>query len=278
MASLPLANGARSLQKNLHQINDKAHKMKPVVPWMGGKRRLAKHLLPLFPAHQTYVEPFAGGAALFFMKQPAKVEIINDVNGELVNLYRVIKNHLEEFIRHFKWCLVSREEYLTQKVINPDTLTDIQRAARFYYLQKLSFGGKVSGQTFGTAASAPPKLNLLRIEDDLSQAHLRLSRTLIEHLDWQECIRRYDRDYTLFYLDPPYFQTAGYGVDFGLDQYQKMAEIAKNAKGKVIISVNDVPMMRKVFAGLAMETVDITYTVGGSGKADPTRELIIKNW
>lgn len=278
MASLPLANGARSLQKNLHQINDKAHKMKPVVPWMGGKRRLAKHLLPLFPAHQTYVEPFAGGAALFFMKQPAKVEIINDVNGELVNLYRVIKNHLEEFIRHFKWCLVSREEYLTQKVINPDTLTDIQRAARFYYLQKLSFGGKVSGQTFGTAASAPPKLNLLRIEDDLSQAHLRLSRTLIEHLDWQECIRRYDRDYTLFYLDPPYFQTSGYGVDFGLDQYQKMAEIAKNAKGKVIISVNDVPMMRKVFAGLTMETVDITYTVGGSGKADPTKELIIKNW
>lgn len=278
MASLPLANGARSLQKNLHQINDKAHKMKPVVPWMGGKRRLAKHLLPLFPAHQTYVEPFAGGAALFFMKQPAKVEIINDVNGELVNLYRVIKNHLEEFIRHFKWCLVSREEYLTQKVINPDTLTDIQRAARFYYLQKLSFGGKVSGQTFGTAASAPPKLNLLRIEDDLSQAHLRLSRTLIEHLDWQECMRRYDRDYTLFYLDPPYFQTSGYGVDFGLDQYQKMAEIAKNAKGKVIISVNDVPMMRKVFAGLTMETVDITYTVGGSGKADPTKELIIKNW
>ncbi len=69
--------------------------MKPVVPWMGGKRRLAKHLLPLFPAHQTYVEPFAGGAALFFMKQPAKVEIINDVNGELVNLYRVIKNHLD---------------------------------------------------------------------------------------------------------------------------------------------------------------------------------------
>lgn len=278
MASLPLANGARSLQKILNQINDKAHKMKPVVPWMGGKRRLAKHLLPLFPAHQTYVEPFAGGAALFFMKQPAKVEIINDVNGELVNLYRVIKNHLEEFIRHFKWCLVSREEYLTLKVINPDTLTDIQRAARFYYLQKLSFGGKVSGQTFGTAASAPPKLNLLRIEDDLSQAHLRLSRTLIEHLDWQECIRRYDRDYTLFYLDPPYFQTAGYGVDFGLDQYQKMAEIAKNAKGKVIISVNDVPMMRKVFAGLTMETVDIIYTVGGSGKADPTKELIIKNW
>ncbi len=70
----------------------------PIVPWIGGKRRLAKHILPLFPEHTCYVEPFCGAAALYFLKAPAKVEVINDVNGELVNLYRVVRHHLEEFV------------------------------------------------------------------------------------------------------------------------------------------------------------------------------------
>lgn len=74
----------------------------PIVPWIGGKRRLAKHILPLFPEHTCYVEPFCGAAALYFLKEPAKVEVINDVNGELVNLYRVVRHHLEEFVRQFK--------------------------------------------------------------------------------------------------------------------------------------------------------------------------------
>ena len=68
---------------------------KPIVPWMGGKTRLAKHILPLFPEHQTYVEVFAGGAALFYKKQPSKFEVLNDLNGELINLYRVVQHHLE---------------------------------------------------------------------------------------------------------------------------------------------------------------------------------------
>jgi len=251
---------------------------KPIIPWIGGKRRLAKHIIPQFPAHTTYVEPFCGGAALYFMKEPAHVEVLNDVNGDLVNLYRVVKHHLEEFLRHFKWSLISREQYLWHQETNPATLTDIQRAERFYYLQKLAFGGKVSGQHFGTAASAPPKLNYNRLADDLADAHLRLSRTTVERLDWAECIRRYDRDYTLFYLDPPYWGTEGYGVDFGLEQYDRMAELAKTCLGKMIISVNDIPEMRQAFNGLRIESVDINYTVGGNAKTKATKELIIKNW
>ncbi len=85
-----------------------------------------------------------------------------------------------------------------------ETLTDIQRAARFYYLQKQAFGGKVAEHSFGTSTTSPPRFNLLRIEEELSAAHLRLSRTVIEHMDWQQCIERYDRPHTLFYCDPPY--------------------------------------------------------------------------
>lgn len=130
----------------------------PIIPWIGGKRRLADHIIPRFPKHDCYVEVFAGGAALYFMRSPARVEVINDINGELVNLYRVVQHHLEEFVRQFKWALTSRQVFEWLKHTVPETLTDIQRAARFYYLQKSCFGGKLEGQTFGTRTEHPPGL------------------------------------------------------------------------------------------------------------------------
>ncbi len=249
----------------------------PVIPWIGGKRRLAKSILPLFPQHTCYVEPFCGAAALYFMKSQAEVEVLNDINGELINMYRVIKHHLDEFAKQFRWALSSREIFRWLQVTPPETLTDIQRAARFYYLQKLSFGGKVNSQTFGTATTSAPRLNLLRLEEDLSQAHLRLSRTYIEHQSWQDCIAKYDRPHTLFYCDPPYWGTEGYGVDFNLDQYDQMAALAKSIKGKMIVSVNNIPEMRKAFADLTIETVDITYTVDGNNRSKRS-ELIVRNF
>ncbi|RKO76176.1 DNA adenine methylase [Pectobacterium parmentieri] len=248
----------------------------PIVPWIGGKRRLAKHILPLFPAHTCYVEPFCGAAALYFLKHPSKAEVINDINGELVNLYRVVKHHLEEFVRQFKWALVSRQIYKWLQAVPEETLTDIQRAARFYYLQKQAFGGKVEERTFGTATTSPPRFNLLRIEEELSMAHLRLSRTVIEHLGWAECIQRYDRPHTLFYCDPPYWGTEGYGVEFGLENYVQMAQLARDIKGKMIISVNDIPEMRQAFEGLNLQSVEINYSL--SGKPVPRRELVICNF
>ena len=251
---------------------------KPIVPWMGGKRRLAKHIIPMLPEHQCYVEPFAGGAAILFNKPISQVEVINDLNAELVTLYRVVQHHLEEFVRHFKWALVSRQTFLWHQEQRPETLTDIQRAARFYYLQKLAFGAKPSGQNFGTSAVSPPRLNLLRLEEDLSAAHLRLSRVLIERLDWAECIRRYDRPGTLFYCDPPYWMTAGYGADFGFEHYQCMADLARSIQGKMLISINDHPDIREVFAGLQMDRLPIRYSVGGNGRAQETGELLIRSW
>ena len=251
----------------------------PIIPWIGGKRRLAKHILPIFPAHECYVEPFCGAAALYFLKEPVKVEALNDVNGDLVNLYRVVQHHLEEFVRQFKWALSSRQIFKWLQITPEETLTDIQRAARFYYLQKMAFGGKVEGQTFGTATTAPPRLNLLRLEEELSAAHLRLSRAYIEHLDWAACIRKYDRPHTLFYLDPPYFGTEGYGVAFGLEQYAQMADLAKSIKGKMIISVNDIPAMREAFKGLPMERLEINYSVGGAGRSKAKAgELLIRSF
>jgi len=252
---------------------------RPLIPWIGGKRRLAAQILPTFPAHTCYVEVFAGAAALFFAKDPVKAEILNDVNGDLVNLYRVVKHHLDEFARQFRWALSSRQIFEWLHSTPPETLTDIQRAARFYYLQRLCFGAKVAGQTFGTSTTSKPSINLLRLEEDLSAAHLRLAQVTVERLDWRECVRRYDREHTLFYMDPPYWGTEGYGVEFGLDNYEAMAEAMLNLKGKAIVSVNDIPEMRRAFKGFEMKRLEIDYSVGGTGRSKKrTGELLIRSW
>ncbi len=251
---------------------------KPLVPWIGGKRKLAGYILPLFPDHQCYVEPFSGAAALFFMKEPSSVEVLNDVNGEMVNLYRVVKVHLEELYKQFKWMLSSRQLWEWLQDTPPETLTDIQRAARFLYLQKLAFGGKVEGQTFGTATTSRPRFSIYSLEQDLADAHFRLSGATIEHLDWKEVIRKYDRPHTLFYCDPPYWQTEGYGVPFGFEEYREMARLAKSIQGKMIISINAHSDIRDVFRGLQVLEVDYQYTVGGTTKASDCVELIYVNW
>jgi DNA adenine methylase len=253
----------------------------PIIPWIGGKRRLAKNLLPLVAQHQhtCYVEPFCGAAALFFMRpDKVKTEVLNDISGDLVNLYRVVQHHLDEFVRQFRWALSSRQIYDWAQMAQPDTLTDIQKAARFFLLQKLGFGGKVESRSFGTATTAPSRLNLLRIEEDLSEVHLRLNGVFVEHIEWARCVQKYDRAHTLFFMDPPYWGTEGYGVPFGLDQYDAMAELLRTMAGRAIVTVNDVPEMRAAFAGLTMERVAITYTVGEAKNRKPSGELIIRNW
>ncbi|NWK79552.1 DNA adenine methylase [Aquitalea sp. LB_tupeE] len=251
----------------------------PIIPWLGGKRRLADRLLPLFPPHECYVELFCGGAALYFLRQvPARTEVLNDVNGELVNLYRVVQHHLEEFVRQFKWAISSREVFRWQQLTRPETLTDIQRAARFYYLQQHAFGGKVQGQTYGTATTAP-MINLCRIEENLSAAHLRLAGANVENLSWQDCLARYDRAHTFFYADPPYWQTEGYGVPFDFDQYRQLASAMRSCQGRVMVSINDHPDIRAAFDGFWMEGLDIKYSTGNNqGKPETSRELVITNW
>ncbi|HYW57660.1 MAG TPA: DNA adenine methylase [Polaromonas sp.] len=248
----------------------------PIIPWLGGKRRLADTIIPRFPPHSCYVEVFAGGAALYFLRQPAEVEVINDVNGDITNLYRVVQNHLEEFIQTFKWHLSARSTFKLYQETPTQILTDIQRAARFYCLQHNAFGGRVQGQSWGTATTAPAP-NLLRIEESLSAAHLRLSAAYIESLDWKECISRYDRPHSFFYLDPPYWQTEGYGVPFAWAEYEAMAAIMRGLKGKALLSINDHQDIRRCFAGFHVEEVPISYTVGG-GKGVERMELLISSW
>jgi DNA adenine methylase len=206
------------------------------------------------------------------------VEVINDTHGELVRLYRCVQHHLEELCRQFKWALVSREMFRWAQLQHTDTLTDIQRAARFFYLQRLAFGGKVVGQNFGTSATTAPRINLVRLEEDLSMAHLRLSRVTIENLPWQDVMRRYDKPETLFFLDPPYWQTMGYGGAFGLQEHQQLAEAMATMQGKALLTINDHPDMHGVYGAMRATPMRTSYTVGGGDRAKEARELLYSSW
>jgi DNA adenine methylase len=154
----------------------------PLRGWLGGKSKLAKKIVERIPEHTCYCEPFAGAAWVLFFKPPSKVEVLNDYSQEVTNFYRVVQEHLPEFIRRTKRLLVSRSEFKRLNRIPAETLTDIKRAVRFYYLLRCSFGGRMASPTFGTSATKPPQFNPLAIKKDLLAAHQRLGRVTIEHL------------------------------------------------------------------------------------------------
>jgi DNA adenine methylase len=251
---------------------------KSPLAWLGGKSRLADTIIERFPKHDTYVEVFAGAAWVLFRKPESDVEIINDINKDLVNLYRCVKHHLAELCAQFKWMLVARDEFDRFMQTPAETLTDIQRAARFYYLAKSAFGARIDKPTFGVAATAPSRLNLLRIEEDLSEAHLRLSRVYIENRPYAQIIERFDKAGTLFYLDPPYWGCEGdYGAGlFSRDDFQVLAQQLQGVNGKFILSLNDTPGVREVFKAFHIDGVQTRYSVAAkaSGKGKASKVLI----
>ncbi|SOD40193.1 DNA adenine methylase [Nitrosovibrio sp. Nv4] len=260
-------------------ITERLTKMhNPIIPWVGGKTQPCKQDHAAFPFPRMLCRTVCGSGRAVL---PEGAGTGRNAQRHQWRVGEFIPSGQASYGRACQAIQVGVNQQTNLQVAAGHTrgkADRYQRAAKFYYLQKLAFGGRVEGQTFGTATTSPPKLNLLRLEEDFSQAHLRLARTYIEHLDWRECINKYDRPHTLFYCDPPYWGTEGYGVGFGLEQYDEMAKLAKTIKGYMIISVNDIPEMRDAFAGLTMESVDINYTVGGAQRCGKRAELIIRNW
>jgi DNA adenine methylase len=252
--------------------------MNSPLAYIGGKSKLSETIIKMIPEHRAYCEVFAGAAWVFFRKEPSKYETINDLDSDLIVFYRVLQNHLEEFLKQFKWLLSSREWFEDWKrQQEAGGLTDIQRAARYYYLQRHTFAGRVKDRTFGTGPMRRPRINLLRIEEELSDVHLRLSRVTIENLPWHEFVKRYDRDQTFFYLDPPYYKLPYYRHNLTLEDYKKMAQILASIKAKFILSINDHPEIRAIFDEFNIKPVTLKYTAAKL-KQISAKELLITNY
>lgn len=251
--------------------------MDSFISWIGGKRLLRKRIMSLFPSDfDRYVEVFGGaGWVLFGADRHAPVEVYNDYDGDLVNLFRCVKCHPQELRRELAYTLNSREVFSTyRKQMTAEGLTDIQRAARYFMIIKLSYGS--DRRTYGCRHS-----NVTRMVDYLNKSHDRLSSVVIEHRSYKDIIQRYDRLDTLLYLDPPYYGTEKYyDSGFGEDDHLQLHELLSNAQGKFILSYNDDAFIRDLYKDFeVIPAVRNSNLVARYEAADKQyRELIIKNF
>ena len=251
--------------------------MKGPLSYIGGKNRIAAKIAAMFPNHKTYVEAFAGGAQVFFHKEPSPVEVLNDLDGDVVTFFRVCQSHYEELIRYMKFLVVSREWFDLLQEQDPKTLTDVQRAARFFYLQKNAYAGLVRHRSFGYAIEEPSRFNPERLPELIEKTHERLSRVQIECLPYQDILKRYDRPTTCYYLDPPYFGRKLYRFNFSERDFQELEELLRNLRGRFVLSLNDLPEVRTLFSRFRLRQIELPYTAQReAGKR--YRELLISNF
>lgn len=256
--------------------------VRPVAGYVGGKRNLAKRLCALIDGveHRIYAEPFVGMGGVFLRRErkPAS-EVINDLSSDVAVLFRILQRHYVAFMEMLRYQLTTREGFERLLRVDPETLTDLERAARFLYLQRLSFGGKVASRSFGVDARSPAGFDLTKLAPMLEAVHERLAGVVIERLPFDRFIAAYDRPETLFYVDPPYYGSEqSYGRDlFGRPDFDQLAAALSAVDGAFILSLNDCPEVRHLFRGFAMQPVSTTYSVGGGKNAARFTELVITN-
>ncbi len=253
--------------------------MSSFFPWMGGKSKMASRLAAILPPHTCYVEVFSGAANLLFTKSASQVEVINDINSELVTLFRVVRYHPRAFLDELLYVTHSRVEFADFQ-LQPG-LTDIQKAARFFFIAKVAFGGKAgaSHADFGYGTTGRSRFRRSAFSA-IRRCHKRLDGVYIENLDFAACIRRYDRPHTVFYCDPPYYQTAQYKAAFRDADHVRLASLLRAIEGKFLLSINDHPAVRSLYKGLPMTGVGVRYSVARDKSASATsrRELLIANY
>jgi len=214
-----------------------------------------------------------------FLRRPfqAPCEVINDLNRDIACLFRILQHHYIPLMDMLRWQITSRDHFEVLVKAHPESLTDLQRAARFLYLQRTAFGGKVKGQSFGVSMRSA-RFDVQALGPILEEIHARLSRVVIECLPWDKLVLRYDRSDTLFYLDPPYWGCEhDYNASFDRQQFEHLAQLLKGIKGRFILSLNDREEVRRVFEGFHFESVEVAYSVAKASLKQRFREVLISN-
>lgn len=256
---------------------------KCLINWVGGKRLLRKTITPLIPKDiKSYIEPFGGGGwVLFYKDRWADLEIYNDLDGRLVNLFRIVKYHPNAFKEEYKYLLGSRDMFF--QFLNGTFITDIQKAVQFYFIITRSFGGK--GSSFGTVkkSSGGASKSQKNVLDKIDAIHERLDKVMIENRDFETLIKQYDFEDAFFYCDPPYSQGCGYDVTSTKDfDHERLREVLGNIKGRFLLSYDDSPKIRELYKGFEM--IEVERLNGINNRSDVEnrkkifRELLIANY
>lgn len=233
----------------------------------------------MIPDHVCYVEPFCGAAHVFFRKPPSKIEILNDLDGELMNFFRCAQTVPEAVARSLAAMPRSRRLHSVLKRLDLDCLDPIQRAARFAYLVQQSFGG-LPAKGFSSAKQKGGRgtRSSDAISDAVRACAAHLDRTTLECLDWQECLDKYDAPTTFFYLDPPYLGAdVGYKHNLSEEDHRHLAERLKKLRGKWLLTIGDSVLMRELYRGYPRRQISTAQSLK-KGSRDHFRELIVRGF
>ena len=257
-------------------------------PWAGGKHHMLKRLLALIPAHKTYAEVFGGAANLLFAKEPSEIEAYNDLNGDLVNLFTVTRDHPIQLLERVWMIPHSRELFegwSTQILKTNEPADRIERAARFYYCLCNSFGGRGpgAGWAFERECVRHHPLTWYRRVTKIPDFYERLRDVHIDHLDFRRFIENWAAPETFLFLDPPYLETSPYrGVpDFTEKDHRDLYKLLVGVQAKWLLTVNDHPLLRELYAAFRIETEETSLAVekiSGDESRGVLKHLIITNY
>jgi DNA adenine methylase len=222
------------MKKNEYTIG-----LKTPITYYGGKQQMLRHILPLIPAHKVYTEAFFGGGAVFWAKEPARVEFINDLNGEVVNFYRVLKFHFPELKKEIEATLHSEFQQKKARKIyrSPEEYSEVERAWAIYVLSHQSFYSILDSswkcskeRSFATQLQA-------RKEAFTDVYSRRLERTSMFCRDALDVIRKADHENAFHYVDPPYYQAdMGHYGGYTLNDFENLLKLLVTLKGKFMLS------------------------------------------
>lgn len=258
--------------------------MKTIVPYAGGARLIQQTLLTRLPEHSCYVEVFAGSARLLFVKPPevSGVEVINDIDDDLVNLFSVVKNskQFRAFTRGLDWLLTSRTQFERFRRLDTANLAPVDQALRTFYLLRAGFGGKLASPSFSYSAKRKSGLDIDAAKRSLSGIHNRLSRVYIENLDFEDCIRKYDRPGTFFYCAPSHYGLRMHRHNLSENDHHRLHRVLGRVKGKFLLTYNEVPEILKLYRRYAVQRIAVRYPIGikGAGQWKRSRLLLISNY
>lgn len=246
--------------------------MNPVFSYSGGKRRMLKYILPIIPQHDTYIEPFAGGLAVFLAKDRVKNEIINDLNHEVGNFYLYVREHPESLLREMEDYLHSTDIF--KAFLQNKGLTELQRVARWFLLKVSSFSG--FGDTFARDSRGYRGFNKERHMPLIEQLHERLRNVTIDSRDWQKVVDMYDSANAFIYFDPPYCTgDAGTYDAFAPEDMEILRNRLYTLKGKWILSCDGSDICREIFADFTKVEVPYRYTSGTNYVGRPLKSEML---
>ncbi|MCB5265684.1 MAG: DNA adenine methylase [Candidatus Cloacimonetes bacterium] len=248
--------------------------MDALIGWIGGKRLLRKTISQYVPTDITgYIESFGGAAwMLLFKDKWGDLEVYNDLDYRLVNLFLQVKYHPDELIKELDWLVASRK--LFGDIFKQEGLTEIQRAARFMFLITRSFGSK--GDSFGTSQKRGTSSMYNRLER-IKALHKRLDMVIIENLSYEKVIEKYDTKSNFFYCDPPYM--LGYTYENSKQfSHETLRDILKGIKGRFILSYDDNPEVLKFYKGYDIRHVTRTKGINRKEGKSEFNEVIIANF